>query len=85
MIPINPTQFRSALDCAVQDHAAYWDCVGYPADEVGDRVAIALWYSPKPATLPWLRCDIPDRGEPRYYISAGVPLDVWQAAEVMLP
>lgn len=84
MIPISATQFRSALDCALTDYSAIWDCTGYPEDEIGEQVAIALWRDPMVDVMPWLRCDVTSTGQVYHYISSGVPLDVWEAAEVTL-
>lgn len=87
MIPITATQFHSALDCA-NDHGTEWTLHGHPADEIGAQVAVALWYPTNAlgpnASMPWLRCDVTSNGQVYHYISSGVPLDVWEAAEVTL-
>lgn len=81
MIPLTPTQFRSALDCAREDYGTTWEANGHPADEDGVAVVVVDYYSTTVwSSFPWLRCIVTSEGVIGHYITPHAPLDVRVAA-----
>lgn len=79
MIQLTTTQWRSAKECAEEDHDSRWEMTGHPADECGDSVVVVDWFHVV-GELSWLRCVIPDTGDPRYYLTQAAPIGVRIAA-----